>query len=134
MGEGKPITSSTPETASTPIDMDTHQGGAASTYGANTNLDPALQGGPATAADQAALFVQRGDLSLDPLDLLADLFGLLVQLVGRLLQRVEARLEQAGLAVDHGANVGAVLGEGRQLGREGDLAQVGALGLQPAAA
>ncbi|CAM3728398.1 M-like protein [Deinococcus saxicola] len=55
MGEGKPATtSSTPETASTPIDMNTHQGGAASTYGANTNLDPALQGGPATAADQAA--------------------------------------------------------------------------------
>lgn len=46
MGEGKP--------ASTPIDMDTHEGGAASTYGANTNLDPQLQGGPATASDRAA--------------------------------------------------------------------------------
>lgn len=46
MGEGKP--------ASTPIDMNTHQGGEASTYGANTNLDPHLQGGPATASDRAA--------------------------------------------------------------------------------
>lgn len=54
MGEGKPTTSSTPQTASTPINMDTHEGGAASTYGANTNLDPHMQGGPATAADQAA--------------------------------------------------------------------------------
>ncbi|QFP75603.1 hypothetical protein [Deinococcus sp. AJ005] len=54
MGEGKPTTTSTPDTASTPINMETHEGGAASTYGANTNLDPALQGGPATAADQAA--------------------------------------------------------------------------------
>ena len=56
MGEGKPTTPSTPASGatSTPIDMDTHQGGAASTYGANTNLDPNLQGGPATAADRAA--------------------------------------------------------------------------------
>lgn len=46
MEEGKP--------ASTPIDMDTHEGGAASTYGANTNLDPSLQGGPATDRDRAA--------------------------------------------------------------------------------
>ncbi len=46
MGEGKP--------ASTPIDMETHEGDAASTYGANTNLDPQMQGGPATASDRAA--------------------------------------------------------------------------------
>ncbi|GGL91108.1 hypothetical protein GCM10010840_31520 [Deinococcus aerolatus] len=59
MGEGKPTTSSTPgapapDAISTPIDMDTHQGGAASSYGANTNLDAHLEGGPATAADRAA--------------------------------------------------------------------------------
>jgi hypothetical protein len=46
MGEGKP--------ASTPINMETHEGDAASSYGANTNLDPQLQGGPASASDRAA--------------------------------------------------------------------------------
>ncbi|MDV6375958.1 hypothetical protein [Deinococcus arenicola] len=50
MGEGKTTT----EVSSKPIDMDTHEGDAASTYGANTNLDPHMQGGPVNAEDQAA--------------------------------------------------------------------------------
>ncbi|MBZ9712485.1 hypothetical protein [Deinococcus multiflagellatus] len=47
MDERRPQTS-TPET------MANHTGNDHSTHGANTNLDPALQGGPATASDQAA--------------------------------------------------------------------------------
>ncbi|MFC4639083.1 hypothetical protein [Deinococcus hohokamensis] len=49
MGEGNPRT-----TVSTPITNETHTGSATASQGANTNLDPTLQGGPATAADQAA--------------------------------------------------------------------------------
>ena len=39
---------------STPETMDNYGGGDASTHGANTNLDPNMQGGPATPADRAA--------------------------------------------------------------------------------
>lgn len=46
MGEGKP--------GSTPNTPQTTTGGAAETHGANTNLDPNMQGGPATQADQRA--------------------------------------------------------------------------------
>ncbi|MFC4427812.1 hypothetical protein [Deinococcus navajonensis] len=49
MGEGNPRT-----TVSTPITNETHSGSATASQGANTNLDANLQGGPATAADQAA--------------------------------------------------------------------------------
>ncbi|UQN07312.1 hypothetical protein [Deinococcus sp. QL22] len=53
MGEGKP--SSTPSTtSSTPETMENHTGNATSTHGANTNLDPSMQGGAGTAADAAA--------------------------------------------------------------------------------
>ena len=45
MGEGKP--------GSTPNTPQTTTGGAAETHGANTNLDPNMQGGPATAQDRA---------------------------------------------------------------------------------
>jgi hypothetical protein len=58
MGEGnpsrRPDTASSPDAVSTPGTMDTHDGDATSTHGANTNLDPGLQGGPATASDRAA--------------------------------------------------------------------------------
>ncbi|MFB9990714.1 hypothetical protein ACFFLM_01750 [Deinococcus oregonensis] len=55
MGEGKPSsTSSTPATSSTPETMENHTGSATSTHGANTNLDPSMQGGAGTAADKAA--------------------------------------------------------------------------------
>ncbi|GAA5503978.1 hypothetical protein Dxin01_03746 [Deinococcus xinjiangensis] len=50
MGEGKP--SST--TISTPATPETHTGAANETHGANTNLDPNMQGGPITPADKAA--------------------------------------------------------------------------------
>lgn len=50
MGEGRPQRTE----VSTPETMDTHGGGDAATHGANTNLDPHLQGGPATPADRAA--------------------------------------------------------------------------------
>lgn len=49
MAEGKADT-----TISTPETMDTHSGSATATHGANTNLDPSLQGGPGTAEDRAA--------------------------------------------------------------------------------
>lgn len=39
---------------STPETMREHGGEADRSHGANTNLDPALQGGPATGEDQAA--------------------------------------------------------------------------------
>lgn len=48
MGEGNP------RTVSTPITSETHTGSATASQGANTNLDATLQGGPTTAADQAA--------------------------------------------------------------------------------
>ena len=46
MGEGKP--SSIPSTSQTTT------GSATETHGANTNLDPNMQGGPVSGADQAA--------------------------------------------------------------------------------
>lgn len=46
MGEGKPV--------STPATSQTHGGSATETHGANTNLDPNMQGGPVTPADRAA--------------------------------------------------------------------------------
>lgn len=46
MGEGKP--------SSTPGTRETYDGSATETHGANTNLDPNMQGGPSTAADRAA--------------------------------------------------------------------------------
>lgn len=46
MGEGKPM--------STPATPATTSGGATETHGANTNLDPNMQGGPVTGADRAA--------------------------------------------------------------------------------
>lgn len=49
MGEGRPL--STP--VSTPETMENHEGGAASTHGANTNLDPSVQGGPVSADDRS---------------------------------------------------------------------------------
>lgn len=39
---------------STPETPRTHTGGDHSSHGANTNLDPDLQGGPSTPADRAA--------------------------------------------------------------------------------
>ena len=45
MGEGRP--------RSTPSTPQTTTGSATETHGANTNLDPKLQGGPATAQDRA---------------------------------------------------------------------------------
>ncbi|GGR57388.1 hypothetical protein GCM10008959_18920 [Deinococcus seoulensis] len=39
---------------STPEDAQDHTGSDHATHGANTNLDPHLQGGPATPADRAA--------------------------------------------------------------------------------
>lgn len=47
MGEGKPI--------STPTTLETHTGSATATQGANTNLDPNMQGGPSTTGDKAAM-------------------------------------------------------------------------------
>lgn len=49
MGEGKP--SST--TISTPATPETHTGAATETHGANTNLDPNMQGGPITPRRQS---------------------------------------------------------------------------------
>lgn len=46
MGEGKPV--------STPATRATTTGSATETHGANTNLDPNMQGGPVSSADQAA--------------------------------------------------------------------------------
>ena len=46
MGEGKP--------SSTPGTSETYDGSATETHGANTNLDPNMQGGPSTAADRSA--------------------------------------------------------------------------------
>ena len=46
MGEGKPV--STPATTQTTTGSDTE------THGANTNLDPNMQGGPVSGVDQAA--------------------------------------------------------------------------------
>ncbi|MBZ9750860.1 hypothetical protein K7W42_08295 [Deinococcus sp. HMF7604] len=40
--------------ASTPETMDHHTGNDHSTHGANTNLDPSLQGGASTPEDQRA--------------------------------------------------------------------------------
>ena len=51
MGEGKPA-QQTP--SSTPATSQTHTGAANETHGANTNLDPNMQGGPVTPADRAA--------------------------------------------------------------------------------
>ncbi|MDO4244923.1 MAG: hypothetical protein Q4C89_02745 [Deinococcus sp.] len=48
MGEGRPRT-----TVSTPATSETTTGSATETHGANTNLDPNMQGGPTTAADRA---------------------------------------------------------------------------------
>lgn len=48
MGEGRPGT-----TVSTPATSETTTGSATETHGANTNLDPNMQGGPTTAADRA---------------------------------------------------------------------------------
>ena len=45
MGEGKP--------GSTPSTPQTTTGSATETHGANTNLDPNMQGGPATTQDRA---------------------------------------------------------------------------------
>ncbi len=46
MGEGKPV--------STPATPQTHSGSDTETHGANTSLDPNMQGGPVTPADRAA--------------------------------------------------------------------------------
>lgn len=46
MGEGKPV--------STPATRGTTTGGATETHGANTNLDPNMQGGPVSGTDKAA--------------------------------------------------------------------------------
>ncbi|PNY80679.1 hypothetical protein [Deinococcus koreensis] len=54
MGQEKPQTTEQGTGVSTPETMDTHGGGDASTHGVNTNLDPNMQGGPATPADRAA--------------------------------------------------------------------------------
>lgn len=54
MGEGKAQSTGQSTGVSTPETMDTYMGGDASTHGANTNLDPAIQGGPITEADRAA--------------------------------------------------------------------------------
>ncbi|ACO45044.1 hypothetical protein DEDE109153_13370 [Deinococcus deserti] len=49
MGEGNPRSTINP-----PVTLETDKASATSSRGANTNLDPNLQGGPTTAADQAA--------------------------------------------------------------------------------
>lgn len=49
MTQGKPDTTE----ISTPATPETMMGSATETHGVNTNLDPNMQGGPVTGADEA---------------------------------------------------------------------------------